>query len=236
MASPATALNQAGQPAATCSPSMYLCKLLNLKLNDSPFELGALPDSPNSLPPQLTTTWWWWWSPFFLKLGCWSIPTRARPDPDKTEWSRAGVTDTACFELTQPILVWWESGPSGTESGRWTRIQKDELKKWKGFCGFANACPGRQLPWKQTNKNKKLFCYLYQPKKGEEGKRKAWKCLFWIVAMQLAIYPPFFLSLTTILRQSRKIDRMETPESTEGKKHQTIMTMMMGIITHHPWL
>jgi hypothetical protein len=60
--------------------------------------------------------------------------------------------------------------------------------------------------------------------------------LFWIVAMQLAIYPPFFLSLTTILRQSRKIDRMETPESTEGKKHQTIMTMMMGIITHHPWL
>jgi len=34
MASPATALSQAGQPAATCSPSTYFCKFPSLKLTD----------------------------------------------------------------------------------------------------------------------------------------------------------------------------------------------------------
>ena len=117
IASPATLLSQEGQPAATCSASKYLLKLPRRKLNDSllQFEL-ARPDSvPNSLPPlffllllflpllllQETS--------FFSTAGEGSS-SRIRPDPEQAllflntpEWSIAGVTETVCFELTQPI-------------------------------------------------------------------------------------------------------------------------------------
>jgi len=86
MASLATALSHAGQPAAACSPSTYLLRLPNLKLRDSlpPLEL-ALPDSPNSLLPDSVF--------FFLFLS------------DSTECSIAGVTETACFATTHPITL-----------------------------------------------------------------------------------------------------------------------------------
>jgi hypothetical protein len=130
MASPATALSQAGQPAATCSPSTYLLKFPNLKLKDDSFPLElALPDSPNSLPPlsppaiATSSAACFFFPPFSLSLD----PSRLRlklPDPtplslNAPEWSSAGVTDTACLELTQPIPAHYHHHhhPMGTKIG-----------------------------------------------------------------------------------------------------------------------
>lgn len=99
MASPATALSHAGQPAATCSPWTYLWRFPNLKLNESQLEL-VLPDSPTSLwlaPPD---------SVLFLLLFFSFLsdsPRTAALLRNAPEWSIAGVTDTACFELTHPM-------------------------------------------------------------------------------------------------------------------------------------
>lgn len=99
MASPATALSHAGQPAATCSPCTYLWRFPNLKLSESQLEL-VLPDSPTSLwlpPPD---------SVLFLLL-FFSFrsdsPKGAALLRNAPEWSIAGVTDTACLELTHPM-------------------------------------------------------------------------------------------------------------------------------------
>jgi hypothetical protein len=79
MASLATVLSQAGQPAATYSPSMYLFKFPNMKLKDNSFLLElALPNLTNSLPtlspPAIVTSSaaCFFFSPFSL----WLDPTR----------------------------------------------------------------------------------------------------------------------------------------------------------------
>uniref|UniRef100_A0A7C8Z7J8 Uncharacterized protein n=1 Tax=Opuntia streptacantha TaxID=393608 RepID=A0A7C8Z7J8_OPUST len=74
MASPATALSHAGQPAATCSPSTYFCKLPNLKLTDSlPHVELTLPESPRLTEPVKN---------FFFSESV--GPTRLRPEPVPT--------------------------------------------------------------------------------------------------------------------------------------------------------
>ena len=130
MASPATAESHAGHPAATCSTSTYLWMFPSLKLRDShPLEL-ALPDSLNSLrvTPAESLLWFFFFffflvllllpllllflsdSPVFLP----ESPTLPRNAP---EWSIAGVTDTACLELTHPMEFGSEPAQSGRLSG-----------------------------------------------------------------------------------------------------------------------
>lgn len=120
IASPATLLSQEGQPAATCSASKYLLKLPRRKLKDSllQFELARRPDSvPSSLPPPLFLLLLLFLpllllqeTSFFSVAAGEVSSARIRPDPEQAllslntpEWSTAGVTETVCFELTQPI-------------------------------------------------------------------------------------------------------------------------------------
>lgn len=110
IASPATAESQDGQPAATCSPSIYLCKFLNRKLRELVKLELPLPDSPDSIL-----------SPSSFGSGP-PLPVRHRRDDEaKTaleSWrSNAGVTETAFLEATQPISGGGEDHPGKEEIG-----------------------------------------------------------------------------------------------------------------------
>jgi hypothetical protein len=95
-----------------------------------------------------------------------------------------------------------------------------------------HAQAGSFLENKQT---KKKVVLLLIPAKKRKGREKKSLEMFVLNRPHAASYlPPLFPFPYYNSATIAEIDRMETPESTEGKKHQTIMTMMMGIITHHP--